>query len=155
MSQIRELLSRIREVQYQTKRLFRLATKDEQLTQPLIFLLFRLAQVKTLKITEISDHFGCTAGSATGMTDKLEEKGLVKRERSTEDRRIVYVTLTEAGIERLEKIRGEAESIVKRTFSGVSPEKISQMIEVMQEITETMKTELGGEYPDECKFNTR
>jgi DNA-binding MarR family transcriptional regulator len=35
--------------------------------------------------------------SAVGLVDRLEEKGLVRRERSARDRRQVLVTLTEAG----------------------------------------------------------
>lgn len=44
------------------------------------------------------------APNATRLTDKLITKGLVARERCEEDRRVVYVTIKEAGKELLARI---------------------------------------------------
>jgi DNA-binding MarR family transcriptional regulator len=40
---------------------------------------------------------GCDTGSMTRMIDRLEEKGLLRRERSTADRRVVLLVLTPTG----------------------------------------------------------
>lgn len=145
MDQIRELFIGIRSMQLQTKRLMERATKDETLSIGLIFLMFRLAQVGSLKITEISEHFGCTAGAATGMTDKLEERGLVQRVRSSEDRRIVQVMLTDEGKARLEKIGREFHMQAAQAFANIPEERLRTMIETVREIKETLETHLGGE----------
>ena len=44
------------------------------------------------------------APNATRLTDKLIAKGLVERERCEEDRRIVYVRISEKGLELLKQI---------------------------------------------------
>ncbi|MBO8164115.1 MAG: MarR family transcriptional regulator [Brevibacillus sp.] len=150
MSEIRELLLGIRSLQLQMKRLICLATKDEMLSQGLIFLLFRLSQVGALKMTEISEHFGLSAGAATGMADKLEQQGLVKRVRSTEDRRIVQVVLTEEGEKRLEQIKREFERLAGQALAGIPKERLAEMIATIREITDTMETHLGGEKHDRC-----
>jgi DNA-binding MarR family transcriptional regulator len=148
MSQIRELLLGIRALQMQTKRLMTLAAKDESLSQGLIFLLFRLSQAGALKITDISEELGCTAGAATGMTDRLEEKGLVQRVRSAEDRRIVQVVLTEEGKARLEQIRHNFEKLAFQALYEIPEERLQDMIETVQEITKTMQKHAGGEEND-------
>jgi len=40
----------------------------------------------------------------TGLLDRLEKQGLVRRERCTEDRRVVYVELTDAAKEILKRM---------------------------------------------------
>lgn len=42
-------------------------------------------------------QLGCDTGSMTRMLDRLEEKGLLRRERSASDRRVVKLVLTDAG----------------------------------------------------------
>jgi DNA-binding MarR family transcriptional regulator len=47
--------------------------------------------------TEISEHLGHDMGALTRVADELERKGLVRRERSQEDRRAVQIAITPEG----------------------------------------------------------
>jgi DNA-binding MarR family transcriptional regulator len=78
-------------------------TKGESLSQVSIGLLFYLSLNGKAKITEIAERFCITPSAATAMVDKLEEEDLVARHKNKEDRRVVWVNLTEKGHE---KIRG-------------------------------------------------
>ncbi|PIQ42725.1 MAG: hypothetical protein COW05_08330 [Gammaproteobacteria bacterium CG12_big_fil_rev_8_21_14_0_65_46_12] len=49
------------------------------------------------KMSQIAKSANLTLGSVTQIIDKLEDKGYVKRQRSKEDRRVVFVELTEKG----------------------------------------------------------
>ncbi len=49
------------------------------------------------KMSEVAIAAGCAPSNLTGVVDKLEARGLVKRHAATEDRRIKMVSLTEAG----------------------------------------------------------
>ncbi len=53
---------------------------------------------KPLPILEIADRMVVIMPGITGLIDRLEAKGMVGRERSVEDRRIVYVAITERGL---------------------------------------------------------
>ena len=44
-------------------------------------------------------------GEIYKQSDKMEEKGYVKRVRSSDDRRVIYVELTEKGKEFIEKMK--------------------------------------------------
>ena len=46
------------------------------------------------------------APNATRLMDKLCEKSLIERERCADDRRVVYVKITDKGLELLSKING-------------------------------------------------
>lgn len=52
-----------------------------------------------LSMGRIADLLGVSVSNATGLVDRMEERGLVVRVRSTDDRRAVNVRPTEAGIE--------------------------------------------------------
>lgn len=55
------------------------------------------------------------APNATRLTDKLIAKGLVERERCDEDRRVVYVRISEKGLELLSTIDKKNRSIMQGT----------------------------------------
>lgn len=48
-------------------------------------------------VTEIAEHLLVTLGTVTICVNNLERKGYVMRERSTKDRRVVFLDLTDAG----------------------------------------------------------
>ena len=45
-----------------------------------------------------------TRSGLTRLADRLEEAGLVRRDRSVEDRRGVYLAITQAGIDRIDAV---------------------------------------------------
>ena len=59
--------------------------------------LLHIANGKADTAAELCRNAVCDTGSMTRMLDRLEEKGLVRRERSADDRRVVHLHLTDAG----------------------------------------------------------
>lgn len=49
------------------------------------------------KVSEIAKILGVTVGTLTTNMNGLEKKGYILKERSSDDKRVVYVTLTERG----------------------------------------------------------
>ncbi|MCI2811137.1 MarR family winged helix-turn-helix transcriptional regulator [Eoetvoesiella caeni] len=49
--------------------------------------------------TAISREIHVSPSTVVGILDRLEDKGLVRRERGREDRRIVFVSATQAGVD--------------------------------------------------------
>lgn len=56
-----------------------------------------VGQCESCIMREVSEYSQVAVSTMTGIIDKLEDKGLVKRERNDEDRRIVRVLLTGKG----------------------------------------------------------
>lgn len=59
--------------------------------------LFLIHQGRATTLAELSRELQIDAGALTRTLDRLETKGLCKRERSTEDRRVVNLALTPEG----------------------------------------------------------
>ena len=81
-------------------------------------------------------------GSMTRMLDRLEEKSVLRRQRCTEDRRVVYLSITETGNELLPRLREAALHVLARHLHGFSAEEragfkkyLIRMIENGQPVT--------------------
>jgi DNA-binding MarR family transcriptional regulator len=59
--------------------------------------LFKIAHGHASTVAELARECDCDAGAMTRMLDRLEAKGLLRRLRSEEDRRVVNVVLTPDG----------------------------------------------------------
>lgn len=67
------------------------------LTPPQFGIIEALYHLGPLSLGELADKLLVTGGNITYVMDRLEEQGLVYRERSPEDRRIIQAKLTERG----------------------------------------------------------
>jgi DNA-binding MarR family transcriptional regulator len=54
---------------------------------------------------QLAEHLTVAVNSMTSIADSLEQKGLVRRQRSDEDRRVVRVELTDSGREIYQSLR--------------------------------------------------
>ena len=67
------------------------------------------------------------APNATRLTDKLIAKGLVERERCEEDRRVVYVRISDKGLELLAAMDKKNRAILQETEERLPPQDAEQL----------------------------
>lgn len=67
------------------------------MTLPQFRALVVLASRGPQRVADVSAELGIDPSTGTRLCDRLVRKGLVRRQRSTSDRRVVRVTLTSAG----------------------------------------------------------
>jgi DNA-binding MarR family transcriptional regulator len=82
-----------------------------------------LMESGNMKIKDLASAIGCTAGSASVAVKRLEKAGLVSRERSKKDERVVTVTLEKQGIKKLDAWRDEQLASMAKVFEPLSPEE--------------------------------
>jgi DNA-binding MarR family transcriptional regulator len=75
---------------------------DGALTLSQYGLIEGLADRRAARVQELAGRAGIAASTATRILDALERRGIVRRTRSTEDRRAVVVSLTRRGEQALE-----------------------------------------------------
>ncbi|NJR66659.1 MAG: MarR family transcriptional regulator [Leptolyngbyaceae cyanobacterium CRU_2_3] len=68
----------------------------------------------------LGDHLQQVGGTLTGVLDRMEERGLVRRERDPQDRRIWRIWLTDAGRELEQILPGYATQVHEQAFQGRS-----------------------------------
>jgi DNA-binding MarR family transcriptional regulator len=115
--------------------------EDVELTFPQVMLLMELQRTGTCSMGELSQRLHITQGVATRMVDRLLEKGVVERERSADDRRVVLVTPTKKGIgiardtERLNREK------MKELFQRVPDDEREGFLAFLKEIERQFETE--------------
>ena len=63
----------------------------------------------------------------TRLVDRLEEKDLIRRERSKDDRRVVSLRVTSAGRAVLPRLRDSASSVIQRMLTGFSAAEVNEL----------------------------
>jgi MarR family transcriptional regulator, transcriptional regulator for hemolysin len=90
-------------------------------------LLLRLSREPGLKQVELAERLDVEPITACRIVDRLEEAGLVERQRDPEDRRAWRLVLTGKAQPILERLRALAEEMSGEAFAGMSVEEIEAM----------------------------
>jgi DNA-binding MarR family transcriptional regulator len=90
---LRSLRRIIRSVEIYSKKL----ASQYQVTGPQLICLLTISDKAPLTATKIAREIHLSPSTVVGVLDRLEEKGLIARQRDKQDRRRVYITLTETG----------------------------------------------------------
>ncbi|MBJ7610110.1 MAG: MarR family transcriptional regulator [Candidatus Dormibacteraeota bacterium] len=97
-----------------------------------------LSEVGPTTVSHIATQIGITPPSASAMVDRMDEAGLVIRERNEEDRRVVTVSLAAAGREALERSLGGRHDSLTRILSQLDDEELRSTIRVIERLDEAI-----------------
>jgi DNA-binding MarR family transcriptional regulator len=89
--------------------------------------LLHIANGKAATASELCQNMKGDTGSMTRMLDRLEQKGLIRRERSSEDRRIVQLFLTQAGEKIYPQLPPIAVKVLNQYLRGFSRDELETM----------------------------
>lgn len=113
-----------RRIAYLSRILYR--TDGSSLPRGMRSVVFTLAP-GPMRISDIAWQEGIGQPAATRMVARLEALGLVSRERSDADGRIVIVGLTEKGREELDILRGQSRQLIRRALDSRSAAEVRRL----------------------------
>lgn len=87
-----------------------------------------------LPTLEIGERLIEQTPGVTRLIDRLEEKGLVRRARCTEDRRLVHCWITPAGLELLAELDPVADATDERLAGSFDPGELRQLIGLLERV---------------------
>ena len=70
----------------------------------------------------------------TRLLDRLDSRGLIQRERSREDRRVVISRITAEGLELIKTIDKPLAEFLKRHISPAGKDKLQELIRILESI---------------------
>ncbi|KAF1085165.1 putative HTH-type transcriptional regulator YusO [Sporotomaculum syntrophicum] len=105
-----------------------------QVTQTQFFLLKLMAAHEHCKAADIAHILDISPSAATTIIDRLFKNGWIKRERSDQDRRIVWLKLTEQGKKLLSDIEARRLQLLMRQFEHLTEEEVIAACQVLKKI---------------------
>lgn len=108
-------------------------------------LVFTLARKGSLKMSELAQILGLTAGAVTAASDKLIDHGYVTRIRDENDRRIVYLAITVEGRETLQRLRNVGRLKMSEAFSHLDKKRLPDVIDLFEQATQNIEIMKGAD----------
>jgi len=94
--------------------------------------LLRAVSPDTLPTLTLASRLISRAPDITRLLDHLVKRDLILRERKPENRRVVRVGITPAGVELLDKIHSEVRAVNDRQLGHLQPAELKQLIELLK-----------------------
>lgn len=112
--------------------------KEMHLTGPQGMLIGTLSRHGEMKVSELSEKLGLSNSTVSGILDRLENQGFVERTRSKEDRRVVYIKVTEECRKHSQKHFEEINKVIEQMMDKATPEELDIILEGMNTLEKVM-----------------
>ena len=93
---------------------------------------------KPLPCLEVADRLLAAVPAITGLIDRLEGLALVARERSTEDRRVIYVAITDKGLKLVETLDGPTDALHRSLVGHLTPGELRDLSRLLEKARQSL-----------------
>ncbi|WP_237226435.1 MarR family winged helix-turn-helix transcriptional regulator [Rubinisphaera sp. JC750] len=93
---------------------------------------------RPLPSLEIADRMIQVVPAITGLIDRLEKRELVVRRRCEEDRRVVFVEITQAGIALVEQLDLPVQELETELFGHLQERELKQLTRLLEKARTSM-----------------
>lgn len=93
------------------------------------------------KAAQLAELTQTTPGAITGATDKLVAEGYAQRKGDADDRRVVYLEITEKGKAFEALLSKEQNNVTMKFFEGLPEEDIQHLIRIYHQLIDNLEQE--------------
>ena len=136
-----EILRSIRQLVRSISIHSKLLLRDVGLTVPQMVCLraiYDLEAVGMVTVAQVSQRVHLSPATVSRIVDRLAAAGLVLRERSTTDRRKVSMTLTPAGLERVQSLPTPLQETFLRRLAELSQDERADLLASLRRVVDLM-----------------
>jgi len=87
-----------------------------------------------MRMTALAEHAQTSQASLTGIIDRMEDHGFVERVRSSEDRRVVEVALSEAGLARMRQAQAVFSERLEATLLPLDESERVEFLRILRKL---------------------
>jgi len=112
---------------------------NEDITSDQFALLQYISEENACTSTKIANAFGVGKSAVTALVNRLHDKGLIARKRDEEDRRIIYLTLTDGGKALVSETESELYQVIGEKLRHFEQAEIENYIHALEKLASLMK----------------
>jgi DNA-binding MarR family transcriptional regulator len=106
--------------------------------------LLRAAHPRALPTLVIAAKLISRAPDITRLLDRLDDRGLIARERPPENRRTVMISITDAGLALLDEMADAVRACHHHQVGHLSPDEMQALVELLRKAREPHETNEGS-----------
>lgn len=118
----------------------RYLTLRYNLTGPQLVCLRHLLRHGPMASGELARRISLSPATVTGIVDRLEKRGLVRRERSPDDKRRLRITLTETGLATARRMPPPLAETFSRRLNALPPAEREEIERVIAKVADMMES---------------
>jgi DNA-binding MarR family transcriptional regulator len=100
---------------------------------------------EAMPMGRLADILDASMSSATGIIDRMEEKGLVERVRVPDDRRIVLVRPTKAGLDLVDDVELVKNEVMIRALARLDADQLERVAAAVSDIGTAVNAEIASD----------
>lgn len=109
-----------------------------------LHILYTLQRSGEMPMSRLADVLHVSLSNATGLIDRMEERGFVERIRVPEDRRIVMIRVTDAGRRMLEEVDAIGSELLRSVFARIGRSQVAAVGRAIAELRRGLEAEIGA-----------
>jgi len=121
-------------LQAESRRLAKAECQKHDISATQLNILKLLEEIGDLSLSEVSKHLAANNSTVTGIVDRMETAGLVKRERSSEDRRVWKLKMTARGRGIAAKLDVGPWNLLRSALDAMPTKDIDRLIDTLDRI---------------------
>jgi len=105
-----------------------------------LHILYMLQRHGQMPMSRLAEVLNVSDSNATGLIDRVEERGYVERTRVAEDRRIVLIRVTEAGEKMLGEIDALSDELLRSVLGHLDRSKLAGVRQAFASMRDALST---------------
>lgn len=115
--------------------------RQSELTTSQLLLLKYVARARAALASTIAREIDLKQATVTVLVNKLETAGLVTRRRDTEDRRRIWIELTELGMDAIRESPDLLQDRFEQSFDGLAPWEQALIVAILERVATMLDAE--------------
>ena len=103
-----------------------------------LWVLYELAARPGLRVSELANALAIKRSTASNLLDKIEQRGLIRRERGSPDQRAVHLYLTDAGVAIMAKAPQPAQGVLIDSLNRLSADELAALDRGLSRLVDIM-----------------